>query len=78
VGTQIYNSQKLLVVIAIGFGETNGVPHKNKPIEKLCSINENMPDWFRQGVEAAQLAPIAVNQQKFCFKLDGNALKAIV
>ena len=28
-----------------------------------------MPGWFREGVEAAQLAPTAMNQQKFCFSL---------
>ena len=28
-----------------------------------------MPAWFRQGMEAAQLAPTAMNQQKFLFTL---------
>ena len=36
-----------------------------------------MPEWFRQGVEAAILAPTAVNQQKFKFVLrDGNRVEA--
>ena len=36
-----------------------------------------MPDWFRKGMEAAQLAPTAVNQQKFLFTLsDGNTVTA--
>jgi hypothetical protein len=36
-----------------------------------------MPDWFRRGVEAAQLAPTAMNQQKFLFELNGGKVKAI-
>ncbi len=31
-----------------------------------------MPEWFRRGMEAAQLAPTALNQQKFLFSLKGN------
>ena len=31
-----------------------------------------MPDWFKAGIEAALLAPTAVNQQKFTFTLDGD------
>ncbi len=29
-------------------------------------------DWFRTGVEAALLAPTAVNQQKFFLEIDGD------
>lgn len=31
-----------------------------------------MPDWFRKGVEAALLAPMAMNQQKFFLTLAGD------
>jgi nitroreductase len=68
--------EKLLMVITVGYGETNGVPSKTKPVEKLCSVNGNKPDWFKKGMEAAQLAPTAMNQQKFSFKLNGNKVKA--
>ena len=35
------------------------------------------PEWFVRGVEAALLAPTAVNQQKFVFILhDGNRVEA--
>ena len=33
-----------------------------------CSIT---PSWFKKGVEAALLAPTAVNQQKFSFEYAG-------
>jgi hypothetical protein len=69
--------ENLLMVISIGFGETNGVSHKTKPIEKLCSVDGNMPNWFKTGMETVQLAPTAMNQQQLCFKLNGNKVKAI-
>lgn len=57
--------EKLCMVIALGYGETQGVPHKNKPLEKMVATKGEMPAWFKDGVEAALLAPTAVNQQKF-------------
>ena len=35
-----------------------------------------MSGWFRSGMEAAMLAPTAMNQQKFLFTLSGNTVKA--
>lgn len=68
--------EKLVCVISLGYGETQGKPHKDKPMEQLCSVNGEMPDWFRSGMEAAMLAPTATNQQKFMFTLDGTTVKA--
>ena len=68
--------QKLLLVTSIGYGETEGADHTVKSIEKLYKCSGPMPPWFRSGVEAAQLAPTAMNQQKFFFMLDGNKVKA--
>jgi len=73
---KVKSGEKLLMVISVGFGESNGVPHKTKPIENFCSVKGNMPDWFKKGIEAAQLAPTAMNQQKFSFELNGNTVKA--
>lgn len=69
--------EKLLIVIALGYGETKGVSHKLKTIEELSSTAGSMPDWFRSGMEAAQLAPTAMNQQKFSIELEGNTVKAL-
>ena len=69
--------EKLRIVIALGYGETQGVPHKSRMITSLCRVNGAMPDWFRRGMEAAMLAPTAVNQQKFRFALvEPNTVKA--
>lgn len=62
--------EKLHCVIAIGYGSTQGVQHPMRPMEKFVKMNGGaMPDWFRKGMEAALLAPTAVNQQKFEFEL---------
>jgi len=73
---KIEKGESLRCVIALGYGETHGVPHKSKPMEALCKTNCDMPDWFLSGMEAALLAPTATNQQKFLLTLSGNAVKA--
>ena len=68
--------EKIVCVIAIGYGENTGTAHKSKPEEKLCDVPESeRPDWFKAGLEAAILAPTAINQQKFLVSLqDGQAV----
>lgn len=57
--------EKLVVVIAIGYGVNQGKAHKSKRLESVVASKGKMPDWFRKGAEAALLAPTAMNQQKF-------------
>ena len=57
--------EELTAIIAIGYGTTDGKPHKSKPLEKLMKVEGEAPDWFYKGLEAAILAPTAMNQQKF-------------
>lgn len=68
--------EKLVCVLALGYGTTQGVPHKSKPMEALCQAPAPMLQWFRQGMEAAMLAPTAMNQQKFQISLDGSRVTA--
>ena len=63
--------EKIACYIAIGYGETQGVGHKIKSVEKVSNASDATPSWFRKGVEAALLAPTAVNQQKFSFEYVG-------
>lgn len=72
----IGSGEKLCVVIAIGYGETQGISHKSKTVQEVAKTDGQMPDWFRSGIEAALLAPTAMNQQKFMFTLDGNRVTA--
>ncbi len=62
---QIDSGEALCVVIALGYGETQGEPHKSKDIGAVSRASDDAPDWFRAGAEAALLAPTAMNQQKF-------------
>ena len=68
--------EKILCVISIGYGETEGVKHKSKPSSRLCDVKEeDMPVWFKNGLKAAMMAPTAINQQQFFITLqDGEPL----
>lgn len=68
----VNSGEKLCIVISLGYGKTNGVPHKSKPVEAVIKADRPLPDWFRAGAEAALLAPTAMNQQKFLFTLNEN------
>ncbi|MGN0190405.1 MAG: nitroreductase family protein [Candidatus Cryptobacteroides sp.] len=64
--------EKIACYIALGYGQTQGVAHKSKPLEELSNLDANSPEWFRKGVEAASLAPTAINQQKFSIEYHGS------
>ena len=70
--------EKQVCLISLGYGETQGVAHKSKPMQALCRCAEPMPEWFEKGMTAAMLAPTAMNQQKFRFELraDGTVKAA--
>ena len=74
--------EKIVCYIAIGYGETQGSGHKIKTVEQVSrsavrtlgsskNASDITPSWFKKGVEAALLAPTAVNQQKFSFEYVG-------
>ena len=63
--------EKLACMIALGYGETQGVSHKIKAVDQVSNASDITPSWFKKGVEAALLAPTAVNQQKFSFEYLG-------
>lgn len=69
---QIAPGEKRYMVIALGYGKTQGAPHKSKTIEEVSDYQEGDPDWYKNGLEAALLAPTAVNQQKFSFRREGD------
>lgn len=67
----INQGEKLACVIALGYGETQGVERKTKPIDELCDPVDK-PEWFLNGMQAATHAPTAMNQQKFFVDLQGE------
>lgn len=72
----IDRGEKLCIVISIGYGETQGVAHRSKSFEQVAKAEGQVPDWFKKGVDAALLAPTAMNQQKFQFVLNGDQVSA--
>lgn len=68
--------EQLAIVIAVGYGETQGAAHRSKTAGQVSRSEGETPDWFRAGVRAALLAPTAVNQQKFLFTCSGNRVRA--
>lgn len=64
--------EKISCYIALGYGATQGISHKTKSIKEISNVNNSTPQWFRDGVEAALLAPTAINQQKFSFEYIGT------
>lgn len=65
--------EKIVCYISVGYGETQGAGHKTKTVEQVSNVSNETPEWFRKGVEAALLAPTAVNQQKFYFTYIASA-----
>ena len=81
-GTYVLEAGEVIkAYISIGYGETQGVSHKIKSVEQVSNANDLTPSWFKQGVEAALLAPTAVNQQKFFFEYiparDGKPVRVL-
>lgn len=68
--------EKFTVVISIGYGRNRGLVRKSKTAEQVSNISASSPEWFKNGVRAALMAPTAVNQQKFYLTLNGNKVKA--
>lgn len=63
--------EKIACYIAVGYGETQGSAHKGKTAAQVSNVSDETPSWFLKGVEAALLAPTAVNQQRFSFEYSG-------
>ena len=67
------DNKKVTGIIAIGYGQTQGVPHKSKTVEEVSKYkNTIIPSWFIAGVDAALLAPTALNKQDFMIIGNGN------
>ena len=63
--SNIVGNSKVVGIIAVGYGENPGKPHKSKLFSDVSSYKGEMPNWFRCGVEAALLAPTAMGKQMF-------------
>ena len=62
---KVEKGEKFTVVIAVGHGKNRGVVRSTKTAQQVSNLSESTPDWFARGVDAALLAPTAMNQQRF-------------
>lgn len=68
----IPSGETLCMVIALGYGETQGTARRSKTAQDVVETGSEEL-WFSKGIDAALKAPTAVNQQKFVFSLkDGE------
>ena len=70
--TSATGDDRVVGVIAIGYGAIQGIPHKSKKPEEVSQYNGAAPAWFGKGVKAALLAPTARNKQAFIITGDGS------
>ena len=66
------SGKKIVSIIAVGHGKTQGVQHKSKSKDQVSSYEGEAPEWFKNGVEAALLAPTALNLQAFTITGKGD------
>ena len=89
----VENGERTVIAIAVGYGETQGHERKTKTFDEVAEVtgstevagsaegakaSEQAPDWFKEGVKAALLAPTAINQQKFTIRLKDDGTAEIV
>ena len=73
---KISQGEKIVIVISIGYGVDDGKTRSSKTPDDVSNIEPDSPQWFKDGVDAALLAPTAVNQQKFKLVLIDDKVKA--
>lgn len=66
--------EKITGIIVVGYGAKQGTPHKSKRADEVSSYEGTAPDWFIQGVNAALLAPTALNKQNFTIAGKGETV----
>ncbi|MDO4497890.1 MAG: nitroreductase family protein [Bacteroidales bacterium] len=65
---QLEGKEKVACMISLGYPDDPGRNLKRKTIQDVSNASDLTPAWFQAGVEAALLAPTAINQQKFYFE----------
>ncbi|MBR1798366.1 MAG: nitroreductase [Bacteroidales bacterium] len=71
----VADGERETIVIALGYGVSQGTARRSKTMQQVSNATANSPQWFIRGVEAAMLAPTAMNQQKFKFVLSDKGVE---
>ena len=85
------NNERVLAITPVGYAKRSdsfeeklmtgfGRTHKRLPISKLVSGfgTEKLSDWVRKSIEAARLAPSAVNRQPWGFNIESDGITVFV
>ena len=75
--SKLVAGKKVVGIVALGYGATQGKPHKSKTPDQVSEYKGEAPVWFKEGVEAALLAPTALNRQAFRIEGEGNRVSII-
>lgn len=70
--------ERLVIVIAVGYGANQGRQHKSKDSAQVSLAEKDRPEWFDFGVKMALLAPTALNRQKFQIRLNEDSSVSFV
>lgn len=70
--TEMSSGNRVVGVIAVGYGQNQGVPHKSKTAEQVSRYDGDAPEWFKLGVDGALLAPTALAKQAFVITGSGE------
>ncbi len=70
--TGIRTGDKIIGIVVLGYGAEQGKPHKSKSVSDVSDYKGETPPWFQNGVQAALLAPTALNHQNFTLSGKGN------
>ncbi len=63
--SRFVEGKKVIGIIPIGYGQTQGVPHKSKTAEDVSKYEGTAPEWFVSGIKTSLLAPTAINKQDY-------------
>lgn len=88
---EIKDNERVLAVTPVGYASGFeslaerlmtgfGLTHRRLPLSKLVSgwRVDNLPEWAKVSLEAARLAPSAVNRQPWGFDVDGSGITVFV
>lgn len=88
---EIKDSERVLAVTPVGYASRFkslaerlmtglGFTHRRLPLSKLVSggRGDNLTEWAKLSLEAARLAPSAVNRQPWGFEVDSNGITVFV
>ncbi|MCR5596210.1 MAG: nitroreductase [Lachnospiraceae bacterium] len=68
----VMDGERLVITIAVGYGRDQGKEHRSKDASEVTQGRTDRPEWFKNGVKMALLAPTAINQQKFTIRLNDD------